>query len=215
MKTTGIIFACVACLLGGLAAGFNLQKGNARQTFISLKYGSNELKIDLDQDQEEVDSKTLLQQIFNDDFSRDGTKQWLKDSQQIYYFLDNDLVDEFAALPYDSEMSENLRGLRKRRSGPWNSPLDTIRIGVPKREEQPASGYCNACANKQYFGKSLRLYNLNDPTIQLAVQVNRPYECPAGLKFPDLQLNAADADSLLGSSIFDKYNKAMVIIVGE
>lgn len=213
MKTVGIIFACVACLAAGIALGFNWQKGNARQTLIKWKYGDAELEIDLDQDL--ADDETLLGKIFSRDFSEAGALSWLKQEKKVYHFLDRALTTEFAKLDYDSDMADELRELRTRRLGPWSYQSDTVKIGIPDFVDQPGSGYCNVCQSKKYRGKTLKLFDLHDPEREITVEASGRYECPPNREAPDVQLNAADAERLLGFRNFNKYEYALALIVSD
>lgn len=213
MKITGIIFACVACLVAGIALGFNWQQGNARQTLIKWKYGDAELEIDLDQDL--ADDETLLTKIFSRPFSEAGALSWLKDSKDVFHAADTDLADEFESLDYEADMARELRDLHNRRVGPWSYQSDTIRFGVPDISDQPPSGQCWVCQNKKYRGKKLELFDLFNPQRSIEVVATGSYECPPNIKFPDIQLSSADAEMLLGFRNFNQYEKAIALIVGS
>jgi hypothetical protein len=211
LKTAGIIFACVGCLVGGLAVGFNLQKGTARQTFIKWSYGNAALEIDLDQDL--ANDSTLLKKIFSTKFSKAGATDWLKGEEKIFHFLDTDLTNEFASLEYESEMAEKLRNLRVSRTGPWDYQQDTIRMGILGADARP--GYCNVCQSKKYRGKTLKLFDLRDNGRSIILEASGRYECLPGLQVPDLQLSPVDAEKLLGFGSFNKYEYALALIVSD
>lgn len=213
LKTAGIIFACVACLAAGLALGFNLQKGNARKTQIKWKYGDAELAIDLDQDM--ANDETLLGKIFSRPYSEAGALNWLKTNQAVYRVEDTDLADAFVGLEYESDMARELRELHARRVGPWAYQSDTIRFGVPGGEYQPPRGQCYVCQNKKYRGQTVRLFDLHNAQRTVTLVASGTYECPPNLKVPDLQLNASDAQQLLGFSSFNKYEYALALIVSR
>jgi len=212
-RTVGIIFACVACLLVGLAIGFNLQKGDARQTAIKWKYGDAELEIDLEKDM--ADDQTLLSKIFSESFSAAGAKDWLKKEQELFYFLDRGLVDKFAQLEYDADMSEYLRDLRISREGPWAYQSDTILLSIPSQDYQPARGHCNVCQSKKYWGKTVKLFDLKDSERETDLIASGRYPCPPNVRVPDFQLNRYDAQKLLGFGSLQKYESALALIISD
>lgn len=201
--------ACVSCLLIGLAIGFNLSKGNMRQTAISWKYGDAELVIDLDQDL--ADDESLLNKMFSQRFSTAGVVDWLKTTKRIYPFEDEGLINEFEDIEYDSRMAKNLRELSLLRKGPWAYQSDTISIGIP--ENPPSKGTCYVCADGKYRGKTIKLFDVDDPRQEITVVAVGQYGCPENLRAPDIQLRKSDAIKLLGYSSFNTYENAIALIV--
>lgn len=202
----------IACLAIGTAIGWNLSKGGAKQSHINLKFGNNQLEVKLDQ--AEIDAESFLGNMFEKDFSKSGVVNWLKSNQKIFHFEDPLLVDEIKNLSPDHIVSEHLFKLSTQKQGPWSYQIDTVRISIPEKKYQPRKGTVNVCENGKYRGRQLKIYNM-DQSFSLDVHATGKYACPPNYTFPDLQLHAKDAASILGYSNFSKYEEAIVLIVQE
>ena len=209
-KTKYYIAVGVAGLIIGLTVGWFLSKEGVKTTDIHWKFGENELSINMEQDL--ADAQTLLDKIFSEDFSRQGTLEWLKLNQNLYNPTDPEIVPKISSLKYDDLVSKELRNLSLSREGPWAYQLDTVRIGIPPSELQPRKGYANVCENGKYFTQKLRVLSL-DLVQSVEVAATGRYECPKKLKYPDIQLNAEDAARLLGTVNFSKYEQGMALIL--
>ncbi len=212
MKNINYFITGVICLLIGIAIGFIFLKSGIKKSDIKWKFGDNELNINLEQDL--VDASAMLSKIFSEDFSKKGTIAWLKENQNLYLPTDPDLVSTFTTLKYDHLVSKELRELSIRRVGPWSYQYDTVLIGIPAEEDQPKEGFANVCENGDYFTQRLRILTM-DQTLKIEVIATGKYECPAGLKFPDIQLNATDAKKLLGTINFSKYEQGIALILKD
>jgi hypothetical protein len=205
-----LILTGIICLAIGMAVGYALLQSGTQKADIKIKYGENELNINLDKNQ--VEAAKILEQIFSEDFSKQGTLKWLKDHQHLYQPLDPAIVPEIAAMNYDDLVAEKLRDLSIRRIGPWEYQFDTVFIGIPDSAHQPRQDFANACANGRYFMKKIRIYSM-DQLREIEVLATGKYDCPPGYKFPDIQLNYKDAERLLGNYKFDQYERAMALIL--
>lgn len=204
------IFGAAACLAIGTAVGWNLSKEGVKQTHVNLKFGENQLEVKLDQEQ--IDAETFLGDMFSMDFSKSGVISWLKNKQKIFHFEDTDMVNEFKNLPPDHPVSEQLFKLSTSKSGPWAYQIDTVKISIPGKADQPKPGTVSVCENGKYLGRTLQLFNL-DQSIKLEVNATGKYACPPNYKYSDIQLNTKDAKKLLGRKNFSKYEKAVALIV--
>lgn len=202
----------VACLLVGIVIGWILTNSLISKTDIKWKFGNSELSINLAQDL--IDCPTMLSKMFSEDFSKEGTIGWLKQHQNLYEPTDPDIVSKFGSLEYDHMVSQRLRDLSIKRKGPWAYQLDTIRIGIPAEADQPPIGCANVCETGNYFTRKLRILNL-DQTREIEVKATGKYECPANLKYPDIQLNVKDAQELLGTINFSQYELGIVLILSD
>lgn len=213
MSTTKVIILAVSCLLVGLAIGFNLGEGPAKQTAISWKYGDAELVIDLEKDM--ADDETLLAKIFSKPFSTAGAVDWLKKTHSLFQFNDPELAKKLEELTFEDPASRELRALRNRREGPWAHQTQEVRIGIPDRVDQPFSGYANVCRSGIFFNKTIGVFLPDTPDKMLVLKANKPYTCPKGYKFPDVQLCTDDAVKLYGHDAFDQYQTAAAVVLME
>lgn len=202
--------SCGVSLLIGLAIGWALLDSGTKSTDITWKFGENELKIDLKQDLKDV--TTLLEKIFSKKFSKDGTLPWLKENQDLYLTTDVDILKKISALEFDGFVAKGLREISFEREGPWAYQIDTIRIGIPPKEYQPKRGFANVCENAKYFGERIKVFRL-DLSESIILNATGKYECPKQLKFPDIQLSHADAERLLGTKNFSKYENGMALVL--
>ncbi len=205
------IFGALACLAIGAVAGWNLSKGGAKQAFVNLKIGENQLEVKLDQDQ--IDAQTFLGQMFGETWSKSSVINWLKEKQKIFHFEDTDVVEEYKSLKSDHPISEKIYELYTLRLGPWAYEADTVRIGFPGGNNPPP-GKANVFDNGKYLGHHLTFYKMND-TNQITVHATGKYWGPSPDKFPDIQLNRNDAKILFGHSNLSKIERALVRIVRD
>ena len=214
MNTLSVVVA-VSCLLGGIAIGFFLggEDSAMTNTEISWKYGDAELVLDLDKDL--ASDETLLQKIFSEPFSEAGAEQWLKNEQGLFHPGDTDLAAEFAEIDYDAPISRELRDLRNRRVGPWSYRTQQVRIGIPDQAHQPFRGNANVCESGIFRNQRVELFLPDHPERRIVVTGSGRYHCPEGYQFPDIQLNAKDAEKLFGYSLFNKYEEAAAIVVTD
>lgn len=210
IQLVGII--AVACLLIGIAIGWSLLESGTQTADIKWKFGDNELSINLDRDL--TDITVMLTKIFSQDFSEKGTKEWLKINQNLYDPTDPDIIKKFSQLEYDDIVSKGLREMSYKREGPWVYQLDTIKIGIPNKTDQPKRGFASVCENGKYFTKRIEIFSL-DQTKSIVVQATGRYECPPLLKVADIQLNSHDAEILLGTTNFSKYEQGMALILTQ
>ena len=212
-KTKNILyylFGAIACIIIGVFIGWNLGQGGAKQSHFNLQFGDNQLEVKLDKEQ--MDAASFLSNMFSMDFSKSSVIAWLKDKQKIFHFEDPHIVNEFKTLPPEHPVSEQLFKLSTSKSGPWSYQIDTVKISIPEKAFQPKKGTVNVCENGKYLGRELELFNL-DQSIKVEVNATGKYACPPNYKFPDIQLNAKDAEKLLGRNNFSKYEKAVALIV--
>jgi hypothetical protein len=196
-----ILTVLIIYLLGG---------AGKKKTEIKWNIMGQELSINMEEDL--VDHKTLLNKLFSEDFSKSGAKEWLKKNQNLYELTDPEVVKQIASLDYDAIVAKELREMSIKRIGPWDYQFDTVQIGIPEVADQPVAGYASVCENGSYFNKRLKVYSL-DQTKSIVVIASGRYACPKNGLFPDIQLNAVDAERLLGSSKFSKYQSGMALIL--
>lgn len=193
----------------GIAIGWGLLESGTKKTSIKWKFGQNELDINLEQDL--INSTTFLEKLFSEDFSKNGALAWLKANQKLYHFTDPHIVDEYRELDENDIVSSRLRELSISRKGPWSYQWDTVLISIPAKEFQPRPGFANVCESGKFLRNDLEVYNI-DQTHSIKVTATGKYACPEGLKHPDIQLNVEDAIKLLGSSNFSKYETGIALI---
>ncbi|MFC2137111.1 hypothetical protein ACFLTE_02945 [Bacteroidota bacterium] len=212
MKNKNRIFLYITFLVIGIVIGYLINTLGITETTISWTYGDSKLEIDLKEDME--DSETFLEKLFSTEFSKEGTIGWLKHNKGLYKATDIDLANEIEKLTVDEPISEQLRKISQQRKGPWTYHIDTILIGVPPIVNQPKEGFANVCETGDYLGQKLKVYDINQRN-SIEVFATGRYECPSELKYPDLQLSAKDAEKLLGTSEFLKYETAIILIMNE
>ncbi len=213
LKNYPMIITGVTCLIIGIAIGWVIDNSGAKKTDIKWKFGDNELNLNLEQDLNNVSA--MLEKIFSEDFSKRGTVAWLKTHQNLYEPGDVDIASKIAELNYKDPVSVKLRDVSAQRTGPWAYQMDTVKIGVPSKISQPNTGFANVCENGEFFTKHLILYSM-DESNSIEVKGTGKYACPKGLtKYPDIQLNAADAERLLGTANFSKYEQGIALIKVE
>jgi len=212
MKNSGRIFIYITILLIGVIIGYLINTLGITETNISWTYGESKLEIDLKEDLE--DSETFLEKLFSTEFSEEGTTGWLKHNKNLYKPTDIDLANKIEELSVDEPISEQLRKICQQRKGPWTYQVDTILIGVPPIVNQPKKGYANVCETGKYIGQKLKIFDINQRN-SIEVFATGRYECPDKFKYPDLQLCAEDAERLLGTSEFLKYEKAIILIINK
>jgi hypothetical protein len=205
-----LVITGIICLAIGIALGWTLLERGTQKADIKIKYGENELNINLDKNQ--VEAAKILEQIFSEDFSKQGTLKWLKDHQHLYQANDPAIIPEISSMNYEDIVAEKLRVMSIMREGPWAYQYDTVFIGIPDSAHQPRPDYANACANGKYFMQKIRIYSM-DERREIEVVATGKYDCPARGRFPDIQLNPKDAEKLLGNVNFSQYEKAMALIL--
>ncbi len=209
--TTLLIIAAFLIIISVLVIYLTGGAGK-KKTEIKWNIMGQELSINMEEDL--IDHKTLLSKLFSEDFSKSGAKDWLKKNENLYEITDPDLAKQIALLDYNSTVSKELRELSLKRLGPWAYQFDTVFIGIPELADQPREGFASVCRNENYPGKRLKIYNL-DLTKSIEVLATGKYDCPAGLKFPDIQLNVNDAALLLGTINFSQYEKGIALVLSE
>lgn len=211
--TKGTILA-VACLLGGIAIGFNIGGDDGlKNTDIRWKYGDSELVIDLEKDL--ADDKTMLGKIFSENYSRAGAVDWLKTEQSLFTATDPDLADAFEAIEFEAPLAERLRNLRNSRKGPWSYQVQEVKIGIPDINDQPFNGYANVCESGIFRGEKVELFLIDRPDKRITVNATGRYSCPEGYNFPDVQLSSYDAKKLFGYNNFSKYERAGAVVIHD
>ena len=109
----------------GIAIGWGLLESGTKKTSIKWKFGQNELDINLEQDL--INSTTFLEKLFSEDFSKNGALAWLKANQKLYHFTDPHIVDEYRELD-ENDIVFKYESLGKR----WDTQKTTrfdIRVG--------------------------------------------------------------------------------------
>ena len=203
-------FGFVGVFVFGIALGWILDDIGGKAANIGWKFGESELTIDLKKDLSSPD--VLLDKIFSEEFSRLGTTELLKLKYNIFPFCDPELVKKISTLSIDHPVSIELQKLADKRVGPFGYQVDTVLIGVPSSEDQPKQGFANVCETGKYRGRKIQIcHRQTDKKIQ--VTGSGMYICPPELKYPDIQLNIADAKRLFGDIPLRKYEKAIVVIL--
>ena len=213
MSTAKVILIAGVCLLLGLAAGWGLTGTDAKRTDIRWKYGNSELVIDLEKDL--ASDEVLLAKIFSTDYSAAGARDWLKGQAQVYDYKDPAIAEPLATVEYDEPVSRSLRDLRNRRVGPWSYQIQEVNVGIPGAEFQPRLGHANVCESGIFRNRTIEVFLPDQPERRIKLEATGRYSCPEGYKFPDLQLNALDAEELFGFRNFSKLEPAAAIVVGE
>ena len=206
------IILVVISLLIGIVAGWQIQASGITKTKIKWKFQNHEVEVNLDKDFESL--STTLNKVFADSISRLSTVVWLKRNHGLYEAGDLELIPKIAELGYNNAFSSELRKVSERRDGPWAYQWDTVRVGIPSRNDQPRKSFANACINGIYKGKKIRIMSL-DQKNRIEVEVTGFYDCIDGLPFPDIQLNARDAREIYGSYNFRVYNSAIALILQD
>ncbi len=206
------IFFYITFLIIGIVIGYLINTIGITDAKVKWTYGESKLEIDLKEDMES--SEIFLEKLFSTEFSEEGTLGWLKKNKGLYKVSDIDLAKEIESLSVNEPISESLRKISQRRKGPWTYQVDTISIGVPALQFQPKEGFANVCECGNYLGQKLKVFDLNQRK-SIEVFASGRYACPRELKYPDLQLCAKDAERLLGTSEFLKYEKAIILIMNE
>jgi len=213
MSTTQSVLLAGLCLLIGLAFGWGLTGTEAKSTDIRWKYGEAELVINLEKDM--ADDETLMSKIFSKDYSAAGAKDWLKNTHDLFHFTDPELAAKLVELDYNSPSAREMRELRNKRKGPWAYQSQEVRVSIPTREYQPFSGYANVCESGIFYRKKIEVFLPDHPDQRITLQANRPYACPEGYTFPDIQLSREDAKKLFGYDNFGKYETAAAVVIQE
>jgi hypothetical protein len=200
----------VASLLLGMVIRWQFLAGQ-KKSEISWKFGENqELTINLEKDLIGPDS--ILKALFSTEISTASAEYWLKKHQELYKVKDLDMVAQIEKLDREENVSKHLRDVSFAHKGPWAYDIDTVLIGIPDGGHQPAAGFANVCENGKYTGKKIKIFSM-DFSRDITVEAGGRYTCLSGYIFPNIQLNGADAEALLGTNIFAKYETAIAVIV--
>lgn len=207
-----VLVAAVSLIIGGAITGFYMSSGGNKKTEIKWTILGQELTLNMEEDL--ANHEKMLDKLFSEEFAMNGTKAWLKKYQNLYDPRDPELAARIAKMDYDEMISEQLRDISQKRKGPWAYQYDTIQIGVPAEADQPKEGYANVCENGDYYNQRLRVLTM-DQSKDILVTATGKYACPDGFKFPNIQLNAKDAERLLGTTNFSKYEQGIILILRE
>ena len=211
-RLSTILIAAAFVLVAGALIIYLLGNGGKKKTEIKWNFLGQDLSINMEEDL--MDYKTMLDKLFSEEFSANGTKAWLKDHQNLYSPSDPDIAAQIMKLDYDEVLSQKLRDLSFKRKGPWSYQYDTVRIGIPSAEDQPRAGFANVCENGDYFSQRLRVFTM-DLSKHIDLISTGRYECPEGFRYPDIQLNAKDAEQLLGTNNFLEIEKGIVLVLND
>ena len=181
-----------------------------------VMFGDFGLKIDTSQQQ--VDHRTLLENLFANDFGKAGLMSWLAD-KEIFSFddarlaeaLNERLCGPIPEQPLDQKIeasqdcadlpvAADLRQLVDQKRVPFHYVGITVQVGIPAREHQPRPGGANICADSELRGKRVEL---TDPQTsnRIEIQPSGTYECTGFTRFPDIQLNFEDAQELFSAPL--------------
>ena len=183
-----------------------------------VMFGDFGLKIDTSQRQ--VDHRTLLENLFANDFGRAGLMSWLGD-KDIFSFDDDRLTEALnkrlcvpiPEQPLDQKIKTSqdcadlpvaigLRQLADQKRIPFHYVGITVQVGIPAREDQPQTGGAHICADSALRGKRVELTNpLTSNRIE--VHPSGTYECTGFTKFPDIQLSFEDAQELFSGPLYE------------
>lgn len=161
-----------------------------------------------------LDADSLLEQLFAEDFSRNGILGWLRDKQQLYStestdlatFLNTKMCDAIPDAPLEDRLAkaeecaskplvDALRFLSQKREVPFHYVGERGRASVQSaRPHRPGSGFVNVCRPGPFVAQSLHVM---DPVTEqyIEVQAKGYYRCTHGT-YPDIQLDPEDAKTL-------------------
>jgi hypothetical protein len=216
MKNNGVMMFLVGItglIIGGVVVGFYTDGSGTNNTEIKWNILGQELTLNMEKDL--TNYSVMLDKLFSEEFAANGAKAWLKSHQHLYHFTDPDLSEKMEFLKYDDLISEQLREISRKRIGPWEYQQDTIEIGIPAEADQPREGSANVCENGDYCNKTIKVMNYLDETKYIIVTATGKYACPRGSRWANIQLNAKDAEKLLGTTNFSKYERGIVLILND
>ena len=178
-----------------------------------------------------VDYRKLLENMFSDNFFRQGALSWLEQNQKSYSLSSTGLVTAVAnslckPIP-SSPLSERIRkekecankpvvhGLRElafNRIEPFHYVGNLGKMGIPGRKsDQPKQGYANVCRPGEYVGKTLQVGNTAGSNV-IEVVASGYYVCTdASSDYPDIQLSPDDANVLFPHTPFGKTEQVVIV----
>ena len=184
---------------------FGMSNANSKQLKISIGDASLEMQAE----NMEIRHEELLDMVYADNFARGGLIEWLA-NKQIFEVANPDIVDVIATkvcapIPEDDwEMKlhfgrdcaekpivAELRRRADHRRVPFHYIGDIVTVGVPENP-RPSQGRAYACRDGIFWGKNVRLTNLNDNQRVVNVEVIGYYACTDPTA-PKIQLGEEDA----------------------
>ncbi|KJD36112.1 hypothetical protein PW52_05735 [Tamlana sedimentorum] len=210
IKLKTLIIPIIVTFAIGIIIGYFLDKRGEKLAKFSLVSGKHKLSIELDQ--ERISDEDLLNQLFSKEWSKNATKAWLKENKEIYFYKDLELTSSIKKLnpENDFEISNGFQDLSIKRLGPWSYMSDTINVGFPAIA--PKEGLAFGCETGKYFRNKVKLYSLNGKN-EVIVDVTNRYECPDGIKAPDIQISKEDRLKLFGDTPVNKTEKVYALIL--
>ena len=227
-KKSSVLYITIALTAFGAGWGVcSITSDSSRQTMELTFPGGSGLKIDTTAPQ--IAHGKLLDDIFAQQFSRDGLMGWLAD-KDIFSFgdvrlveaLNNRLCGSIPGQPLDQKIraSQNcanlpvaagLRQLVSQKRVPFHYVGVSVQVGIPAREHQPQLGWASVCEDSELRSKRVELTNLRTPN-RIEIQASGTYRCTGFTKFPDIQLSFKDALALFPGP-FNELQEAVAVVL--
>ena len=171
----------------------------------------------------------LLNDIFAQQFSRDGLMGWLAD-KDIFSFEDARLVealnerlcDSIPEEPLDQKIKASqdcadrpvaagLRQLVDQEHVPFHYVGISVNVWIPAREHQPQIGRASVCEESEFRGKKVELTNPRTSN-QIEVQASGTSPCTGYTRFPDIQLRFENAERLFPGPL-NEFQEAIAVVL--
>lgn len=162
-----------------------------------------------------IDYRTLLEKLFQDQFSRDGALGWLKERQKLYALTDPTLANALqtrlcepipdqpltermtrARVCADQPVASALRRIARDHAIPFHYVAIEARVGVQQSaRHRPGAGRANVCRTGPLVGQRFQV--IDESTREtIEVEAAGVYDCAVPDQFPDVQLDPDDATRL-------------------
>ena len=210
----------------GVLVFLGLPSDPTRQAVKITFPGGGELEMDVSRP--EIDHASLLERLFSEQFTRDGVLGWLAEQgvlsiqdARLVSTLESELCEEIPRAPIDarlqkaSECASNpvahgLRTLAEHRKVPFHYVGLQVRVGVQAdTRSRPGKGKANVCRESDLLGKEFELTDLASGR-NLILQASGYYNCTGYSRYPEVQLDPADARDLFRRPLRE-YERAVAV----
>lgn len=186
---------------------------------------------EMDVSEPEIAHSALLEQLFSEQFTRDGVIGWLATEQRMFRIsdarlataLENELCDPIPDSPLPERIEKGrecvarpvvsaIRQLQEERRVPFHYVGVPIQVGVQANQaSRPFSDRANVCRESEFLGRRLELI---DPISNQAIEVlaSGSYPCTGFSRYPDVQLGPAQARELFNRPLLE-YQDAVAVVL--
>ena len=150
-------------LLLGFGSAFVVSRGYLEEIDFQVDSGEQHVGISL-KGKKNISYDTLLAKMFADEFMQASILAWLN-KKDIYYISDPLLAKELSRLPYDCDLSNDIRNLSYKKIGPFLYIGEKMKF-VKVSNGDILDGQANVCYNCPYANKNVDL-TISNKTIRV------------------------------------------------